>query len=31
MNLELHIPDDVAHLLTSEFADLPCVAVDAVL
>lgn len=29
MNLELQIPDDVAHLLTSEFADLPRAAVEA--
>lgn len=29
MNLELQIPDEVAHLLTSEYADLPRAAVEA--
>lgn len=29
MNLELQIPEDVAHLLTSEYADLPRAAVEA--
>jgi hypothetical protein len=29
MNLELHIPEEVAHLLTSEFADLPRAALEA--
>jgi hypothetical protein len=29
MNLQLQIPDDVAYLLTSEYADLPRAAVEA--
>ena len=29
MNLELRIPDDVAHLLTAGYADLPRAAVEA--
>lgn len=29
MNLELQIPEKVAHLLTSEYADLPRAAVEA--
>jgi hypothetical protein len=29
MNLELQIPDDIAHLLTSEYADLPRAVVEA--
>lgn len=29
MNLELQIPDEVAHLLTSGYADLPRAAVEA--
>ena len=29
MNLELQIPDEVAHLLTSEYADLPRAALEA--
>lgn len=29
MNLELQIPDEVAHFLTSEYADLPRAAVEA--
>lgn len=29
MNLQLQIPDDVAHLLTSEYADLPRAALEA--
>jgi hypothetical protein len=29
MNLELQIPEEVAHLLTSEYADLPRAAVEA--
>jgi predicted HTH domain antitoxin len=29
MNLELHIPDDAARLLTAEFTDLPRAALEA--
>jgi hypothetical protein len=29
MHLELQIPDEIAHLLTSEYADLPRAAVEA--
>jgi hypothetical protein len=29
MNLELHIPDDAAKLLSAEYADLPRAAVEA--
>ena len=29
MNLELQIPEEAAHLLTSEYADLPRAAVEA--
>jgi len=29
MNLELQIPDDVAHLLATEYADLPQAAIEA--
>jgi len=29
MNLELQIPEEVAHLLTSEYVDLPRAAVEA--
>jgi hypothetical protein len=29
MNLELQIPDDVGRMLSSEYADLPLAAVEA--